>query len=321
MPDFKTSGSKVSAAPVEHSDRAQWSTNLDAFLETSMKTSAKADEMESGSDSSEDEDEAPVKLPYKARLLSNVIEARAYDHGLSAGTGRPLSSFKVEKQLLPLTKTQTRYYIPADQAPGFDPEEIGKLPAGCVPQRACIEDSADGSRSLETAGGRDQNVLFTVPDQGPCGWPLCFFLYFSVSLAGWFHGDTHHRTWGDIRLAYKHAGVWLVVLELALACNVFSGPFEGNAWWAEISEACRYFSQIASWADNLFQFFYDRICRDLMKGFNFSILTYTQPHNQNIRIARMCYLFETCFGLSCYESHWASFWKHTHPGVWFYLCF
>ena len=154
-------------------------------METSAADSSKAELLDSGSEDSESHDEDQPKAPRKKRLVANAIEARAFDHGLHAGTGLSLERFKVRRPLEPSSNTQTRYYCDASAVPGHDAENDGPLPDGVVPKRFCIRDISDNSRKVETLGGRRQKCLLMIPDQGPRAmWVANVFLGFLWSLLG-----------------------------------------------------------------------------------------------------------------------------------------
>ncbi len=95
---------------------------------------------------------------------------------------------------------------------------------------------------------------------------MLFYIYIELGLFGWFYEDPLHRTWNDIKLALRAAGVWLIVLETYIAINLPSGPFDAAMFFTHLAEAMQKYILLASFRGALFQSFYDRICRDLLGG-------------------------------------------------------
>lgn len=79
--------------------------------------------------------------------------------------------------------------------------------------------------------------------------------------------DPHHKCWNDVRNALRAVGLWLVVLETTIACNLQFGPFDGAAFVGQIREGFeKYLSVAQGYKDVLFTFLYEGITRDAHRG-------------------------------------------------------
>ena len=268
LPDYKGNVGTSGEAPTS-AEREDWTERFQHFFKCCERRQRPESSSSSGSSSSEEEEverSGADKRRGKKKLVANAIQARALDHALLTGSGHAFRRYQLPRKIGPLGKQEERFVVDASSVPGFTIDDEDELPEGLRPTRSCILDKSTGKTHLETAGMRDHPVLFSVPDQGPCGWPLCFWLFMHCQLFGWFWGDWHHRIWNDVKLAFRHAGVWLVMLELTIVCNMFSGPFEGHAWWSAISEAAKALTRSCKYTCDMYAYFYEAICRDLNGG-------------------------------------------------------
>ena len=261
IPDWKCT-STPKAAEVTERDTAQWAQKLVSFYNEDMlngEGSSESDDAEAS-----DKDAPEIHLP-KRRLVANMIHLRALDAALTNGIGRPLSDFVHHNPPQPLRDGQKRRLDPINEISGHPPE-IEQLPQGVVRKR-CVITADDGTDPyIETANMRCQATLHQVPDQGPVGWYALFWMYCHAGIHGWFASDPHHRCWNDTKLALKDAGIWLAVLEVALAVNMPAGPYDGASWFHQMSTAAQRFTASTTHEDPLFQASYDAISLDLGSG-------------------------------------------------------
>jgi len=182
---------------------------------------------------------------------------RGVDHALQA-IGRPLQCFLPARRPLPLTATQVRYYTVLQGRPAGE-----SLPAGVERKRSCILEKDTGKRWLEMPdmpGGRP--AFFAWSDQGAIGWYSWFacFLHLGIRGCNWF--DPFHRNWRDAQAALKAAGLWILVLESTVVMNMFSGPWQGDAYFSSLSDAADEWRHSSSAEDPLFKLLYEGIAMD-----------------------------------------------------------
>ena len=100
-------------------------------------------------------------------------------------------------------------------------------------------------------------------DQGPIGWPSMFWLFCGQGARGAWTFDWFHRTWNNIKLAVKDAGLWMVTLETAIIINYFSGPWSGQALFRQLQGLLEeYMLTSSADTDPLFHELYEDIVMD-----------------------------------------------------------
>eukprot|EP00438_Fugacium_kawagutii_P012976 Skav229746 [mRNA] locus=scaffold1287:489257:493660:+ [translate_table: standard] len=80
----------------------------------------------------------------------------------------------------------------------------------------------------------DLPCLVSISDQGPNNQAALNFLAYSKgALLMWPQFDPFHRTWNDLKLAFKRSAckAWKHVLQLTLVANLNFGPFGSSAWF------------------------------------------------------------------------------------------
>jgi hypothetical protein len=263
MPDWKKTVG-VLGAEASPEEKAEWHEKLASFV-AEPDLAIEEDVVDSGDEECDEHALPQVAATDSSRMVGNAIAARALDHGLQAGMGHALRHFKARVKVQPLEEHEERFYILASDVPGYEPE--ADLPEGLVPLRACVEDKRTLETRLEAPDMPDQPGLWSVPDQGAKGWYMLFFMYCGpLHVWGWMSEDPLHRTWNDVKLILKAAGVWLVVLESTIAINLTAGPFDGAMFFGQLVEAMDKYMSVSSFRDALFISLYEKICRDLHDG-------------------------------------------------------
>ena len=257
IPDYKQKSSGGTNTTVTEYEKACWQAKLRTLLEEEQE---KERSESSSDDSGSDPDANAPKDPSK-RMIASILQLRAVDSALVNGIGSGLKAFLAGHRIRPLAPGERRYFIDANIVPGAEPPEP-EMPTDLIRQRACVCGNQEGDERLETMSFKATRILCQTPDQGPVGWPALFWLYCHIGLNGWFNPDPHHRTWNDVRLALKHAGVNLVFLETTVCANLPSGPFDGAAWFNEMCAAAAEYVAKAGPEDGLFTMLYESIVLD-----------------------------------------------------------
>jgi len=83
-----------------------------------------------------------------------------------------------------------------------------------------------------------------------------------LKLRGYIQADPWHIGWGATKHAVADAGLYLLLVESTVVCNLRHGPWLGAGFFGQLREsATRYFA-CATWRCELFQRFYPCICQD-----------------------------------------------------------
>ena len=199
------------------------------------------------------------------KLMSNAVSGRSLDHAMIVGSKHGLEHFVREDRIRPLRASEERFWVDPSFVPGYVAEE--NLPDGVQWKRACVENIETKATRLEVIAVHLQPAFFSVPDQGSKMWPFLFFMYSFLGVFGWMYEDPSHRAWNDVRSASRAAGIWLVILETTIVCNLRCGPFDGAAFYGQICEGVTKFFAISSGIkDALFLWLYEAITRDTLDG-------------------------------------------------------
>ena len=193
-----------------------------------------------------------------ARGAPNAANVVAMDCALRTVTGISLMDAIPTRPLRPLLVGERRYF-----AASVDVDHTG---AERQSRRACVE-YADGKRYYEAPrrirnGALDDYTIHILPDQGPKSWRGYMWLMFHLKLRGYIQADPWHIGWGATKHAVADAGLYLLLIESTVVCNLRHGPWLGAGFLGQLREsATRYFA-CATWRCELFQRFYPGICQD-----------------------------------------------------------
>ena len=188
-------------------------------------------------------------------VLSNRICAHGLDHALRIGCEFGLKRFEncVDWPLDPEKKTL--YFVDSRQLPEQLCQE-GEV------KRACVLDLASGQTALALPRNA-RPELHCISDCGSVGFQMGMWMFTKGSLRGSWSSDVlAHDLHGSVKNAIVSAGLWLVVLEVALVLNFTSGPFASDSNWEEVAAAA-----LDCWAfveedDELFETFYPALARE-----------------------------------------------------------
>ena len=192
------------------------------------------------------------------RGAPNAANVVAMDCALRTVTGISLMDAIPTRPLRPLLVGERRYF-----AASVDVDHTG---AERQSRRACVE-YADGKRYYEAPrrirnGALDDYTIHILPDQGPKSWRGYMWLMFHLKLRGYIQADPWHIGWGATKHAVADAGLYLLLIESTVVCNLRHGPWLGAGFLGQLREsATRYFA-CATWRCELFQRFYPGICQD-----------------------------------------------------------
>lgn len=156
---------------------------------------------------------------HKLTRVEGYKEIRALSAGLRS-IGMSLQDFTVPKNLFCRPLAAQEFRIPSDDGTCvyiFD-EESGQ----------CRPEVPEGMMLGEVP------VLLSISDQGPNNTAALNFLQFSQgSLMIAVQYDSFHRSWNDLKLAFRRASFngWKSVLQLTMVANVPYGPFGTSQWW------------------------------------------------------------------------------------------
>ena len=99
--------------------------------------------------------------------------------------------------------------------------------------------------------------------RGSTGFHGAMWMYGEQKINGVLLGDFCHDDWNGFKGAAAEAGVWIVCLERAAACNLPSGPFSGSDWFGKIKQVGRSFFQHGNTKDPAFRCLLSRFCNEL----------------------------------------------------------
>lgn len=166
-------------------------------------------------------DESLWKLA-KAHKLTRV-EGYKELRGLSSalrGVGLSLKDFEPPKGLVCRPLTAQEYRIPSENGTSYDIfDESTGLCRPEVPAELCLGDVP---------------ILLSISDQGPNNTAaLNFVQYSSKALMVAVQYDAFHRSWNDLKLAFKRTSfsAWKIILRLTMLANIPYGPYGSSQWW------------------------------------------------------------------------------------------
>jgi hypothetical protein len=236
---WKKRHAKPGSAPTAV-EKLDWKSKLQGFFRREIDKRAKA------------------KAKAGIKYMPNYICARALGNSLLVGLRKGLPFFSKAQRLRGFTATDKFYYVVrADLPDGLcDADQ---------PRRACIQDTVTGERRLALPRG-PKPELHTMADCGSIGFGTNMWLHTGGAIRGTHSSDVWaHDLHGSVRCAAEAAGLWLVILEVALLSNYTKGVLNKDANFLDFVDcAADMFAHIDdNRAESLWPIFYKGCAKEM----------------------------------------------------------
>lgn len=162
-----------------------------------------------------------------APRLASLDQARALQNALYAGTGEGLQQFE---NVATLDELEEKF-----------PEDEVRAPA----------DLPDAPRSMTISGDEDATQ-----------WSVFNFLLWKLCLCMWPLNDVFHRSYNDIKLAVRRAGLWSAYVHSIVYYNISYGPWQNCSWFHQMVDEAGVLSSRCGPSDPLLLKLWPEICLD-----------------------------------------------------------